>query len=196
MSNALNDTALQQLFTEARTHNGWLDKPVSDTQLRHLYELTVQAPTSANGQHARFVFVKSAEAKARLKPYLAPGNVDKTLSAPVTVIVGTDFAFYEHLPTFFPHVDARSWFVGNDALISSTAIRNSSLQGGYLILAARALGLDTGAMSGFDNAGVDQEFFAGTEIKSNFLVNIGYGDASKLFPRNPRPGFDEFARIL
>lgn len=196
MSNALNDTALQQLFTEARTHNGWLDKPVSDAQLRQLYELTVQAPTSANGQHARFVFVKSAEAKARLKPHLAPGNVDKTLSAPVTVIVGTDFAFYEHLPTFFPHTDARSWFVGNDALISSTAIRNSSLQGGYLILAARALGLDTGAMSGFDNAGVDQEFFAGTAIKSNFLVNIGYGDASKLFPRNPRPGFDEFARIL
>ncbi len=196
MSNALNDTALQQLFTEARTHNGWLDKPVSDEQLRQLYALTVQAPTSANGQHARFVFVKSAEAKARLKPHLAPGNVDKTMTAPVTVIVGTDFAFYEHLPTFFPHADARSWFVGNDALITSTAIRNSSLQGGYLILAARALGLDTGAMSGFDNAGVDQEFFAGTQIKSNFLVNIGYGDASKLFPRNPRPGFDEFARIL
>lgn len=196
MNTALNDSVLKQLFLEARTQNGWLDTPVSDEQIRRLYELTVQGPTSANGQHARFVFLKSPEAKARLQPHLAPGNQDKTLSAPVTVIVATDFAFYEHLPTFFPHTDAKSWFVGNEALINSTAIRNGSLQGGYLILAARALGLDTGPMSGFDNAGVDKEFFAGTAIKSNFLVNIGYGDASKLFPRSPRPGFDEFARVL
>lgn len=196
MNTTLPDNALKQLFTDARTHNGWLDKPVSPEQIRQLYELTVMGPTSANSQPARFVFVQSPEAKERLKPFLAPGNLDKTMAAPVTVIVGMDYTFYEQLPAFFPHADARSWFVGNDALINVTAIRNSSLQGAYLILAARALGLDTGAMSGFDNAGVDAEFFAGTSIKSNFLVNIGYGDASKLFPRSPRPGFDDFAKLL
>ncbi len=196
MNTTLPDNALKQLFTDARTHNGWIDKPVSPEQIRQLYELTVMGPTSANSQPARFVFVQSPEAKERLKPFLAPGNLDKTMAAPVTVIVGMDYAFYEQLPAFFPHADARSWFVGNDALINVTAIRNSSLQGAYLILAARALGLDTGAMSGFDNAGVDAEFFAGTSIKSNFLVNIGYGDASKLFPRSPRPGFDDFAKLL
>lgn len=196
MNTPLNDTALKQLFTEARTHNGWLDKPVTTAQLQQLYELAVMGPTSANSQPARFVFVQSPEAKARLKPFLAPGNLEKTMSAPVTVIVGSDYAFYEQLPTLFPHADARSWFVGNEALINVTAMRNSSLQGAYLIMAARALGLDTGAMSGFDNAGVDAEFFAGTAIKSNFLVNIGYGDASKLFPRSPRPGFDDFAKVL
>ncbi|HEX6591252.1 MAG TPA: malonic semialdehyde reductase [Moraxellaceae bacterium] len=196
MNTVLHDAALKQLFTEARTHNGWLDKPVSDEQLKLLYELTVSGPTSANSQPARIVFVKSAEAKERLRPLLAPGNVDKTMSAPVTAIIGSDQQFYEQLPVFFPHVDAKAWFVGNDALIQTTAFRNSSLQGAYLILAARALGLDTGAMSGFDNAGVDREFFAGTAVKSNFLVNIGYGDASKLFPRSPRPGFADFAKIL
>ncbi len=196
MNTALNDATLKQLFTEARTHNGWLDKPVSDEQLKQLYELTVSGPTSANSQPARIVFVKSAEAKARLKPYLAPGNVDKTMSAPVTAIIGSDQAFYEQLPVFFPHTDAKSWFVGNEALIASTAFRNSSLQGAYLILAARALGLDTGAMSGFDAAGVDQEFFAGTAIKANFLVNLGYGDHSKLFARSPRPAFADFSKIL
>lgn len=196
MNTPLPDSALKQLFTDARTHNGWIDKPVSPAQIRELYELTVMGPTSANSQPARFVFVQSPEAKERLKPFLAPGNLDKTMAAPVTVIVGMDYAFYEQLPAFFPHADARSWFVGNDALINVTAMRNSSLQGAYLILAARALGLDTGAMSGFDNAGVDAEFFAGTTIKSNFLVNIGYGDASKLFPRSPRPGFDDFAKLL
>lgn len=196
MNTPLNDAALKQLFTEARTHNGWLDKPVTAEQLRQLYALAVMGPTSANSQPARFVFVQSPEAKERLRPFLAPGNLEKTMAAPVTVIVGSDHAFYEQLPTFFPHADARSWFVGNEALINVTAMRNSSLQGAYLIMAARALGLDTGAMSGFDNAGVDAEFFAGTAIKSNFLVNIGYGDASKLFPRSPRPGFDDFARIL
>jgi 3-hydroxypropanoate dehydrogenase len=196
MNTALNDATLKQLFLEARTHNGWLDRPVTDAQLRQLYELTVMGPTSANSQPGRFVFVKSPEAKARLKPLLAPGNVDKTMAAPVTVIVAADHAFYEHLPVFFPHADAKSWFVGNDALIATTAMRNSSLQGAYLILAARALGLDTGPMSGFDNAGVDAEFFAGTAIRSNFLVNLGYGDTGKLFPRGPRPDFAGFARIL
>lgn len=196
MNTALPENALRQLFLDARTHNGWLDKPVSAEQLRQLYELTVMGPTSANSQPARFVFVQSAEAKEKLRPFLAPGNVDKTMSAPVTVIVGTDYEFYEKLPEFFPHADARSWFVGNDALITTTAMRNSSLQGAYLIMAARALGLDTGAMSGFDNAGVDAAFFAGTRIKSNFLVNIGYGDASKLFPRSPRPGFDTFVEVV
>lgn len=196
MNIALPDNALRQLFLDARTHNGWLDTPVSTEQLRQLYELTVMGPTAANAQPARFVFVQSAEAKAKLKPLLAPGNVDKTMSAPVTVIVGTDFEFYEKLPEFFPHADARSRYAGNTDLINTTAMRNGSLQGAYLIMAARALGLDTGAMSGFDNAGVDAEFFAGTRIQSNFLVNIGYGDSSKLFPRSPRPDFDSFAQII
>lgn len=196
MNTALDDTALKQLFLEARTHNAWLDKPVSDVQLRRLYELTVLGPTSANSQPARFVFVKSAAGKERLRPHLSPGNVDKTMSAPVTVIVGADYAFYEHLPTFFPHADAKAWFSGNQPLIDTTALRNSSLQGGYLILAARALGLDSGAMSGFDSTGVDREFFAGTSIRSNFLINIGYGDHSQLHPRGPRPAFEDFARIV
>lgn len=192
----LDDRALKQLFLEARTHNVWLDKPIRDEQLHQLYMLAVQGPTAANSQPARFVFVKGAAAKERLRPLLAPGNVDKTMQAPVTVIVGADHAFHEHLPIFFPHADARAWYAGNTPLIESSALRNSSLQGAYLILAARALGLDTGPMSGFDNAGVDREFFAGTAIQSNFLINLGYGDASQLHPRSPRPGFDEFARIL
>lgn len=196
MSLPLDDNALKQLFLDARTHNAWLDQPVPDALLRRLYELAVQGPTAANTQPARFVFVKSAAAKERLRPHLAPGNLDKTMAAPVTVIVGSDQAFYEHLPTLFPHTDARAWFVGNEALIATSAMRNSSLQGAYLILAARALGLDTGPMSGFDNAGVDREFFAGTAIQSNFLINLGYGDASRLHPRNPRPSFDEFAQLL
>ncbi|HEX4869500.1 MAG TPA: malonic semialdehyde reductase [Moraxellaceae bacterium] len=196
MPNALDDRALKQLFLEARTHSHWLDRPVADDQLRRLYELAVQGPTAANSQPARFVFVRSAAAKERLRPHLSPGNVDKTMQAPVTVIVGADQAFYEHLPAFYPHADARSWYEGNAPLIQATALRNSSLQGAYLILAARALGLDTGPMSGFDSEGVDREFFAGTAIKSNFLVNIGYGDASRLHPRNPRPAFDEFAQVL
>jgi len=196
MNTPLHDHALRQLFLDARTHNGWHNKPVTPEQIRQLYELTVMGPTSANSQPARFVFLHSPEAKERLKPFLAPGNVIKTMVAPVTVIVGADHAFHEHLPAFYPHADAKSWFVGNEALINTTALRNSSLQGAYLILAARALGLDTGPMSGFDNAGVDAEFFAGTQIKSNFLVNIGYGDASKLHPRSPRPGFDEFAKVI
>lgn len=196
MHHPLDDQALRQLFLDARTHSAWLDKPVDDALLQRLYELAVQGPTAANSQPARFVFVKSAAAKERLRPFLSPGNVDKTMAAPVTVIIGADHAFHDHLPRLFPHVDARSWFAGNDALIATSAMRNSSLQGAYLILAARALGLDCGPMSGFDNAGVDQAFFAGTAVRSNFLVNLGYGDADKLHPRHPRPAFAEFARIL
>lgn len=196
MNTALNDAALKQLFLDARTHNGWLDKPVSDELLKQLHQLTVMGPTAVNSQPLRVVFVKSAEAKARLKPHLSPGNVDKTMAAPVTAIIASDYAFYEHLPTLFPHADAKSWYVGKEELIDTTAFRNSSLQGGYFILAARALGLDTGPMSGFDNAGVDKEFFAGTAIKSNFLVNLGYGDVAKLFPRSPRPAFADVSKIL
>lgn len=195
MHTPLNSQALDQLFRQARTHSAWLDQPVEDNTLRALYALAIQGPTSANALPARLVFVRSPEAKARLKPHLAPGNVDKTLAAPVTVIVGMDMAFYDELPRLFPYVDARSWFVGNPQLIADTAMRNSSLQGAYVLLAARALGLDTGPMSGFDAAGVDAEFFAGTQVRSNFLINLGYGDPAQLKPRAPRPGFDEFARI-
>jgi 3-hydroxypropanoate dehydrogenase len=192
----LSDDALDQLFRKARTHNGWLPKPVDDDLLRRLIELTLLGPTSANSSPARFVLVKTAEGKEKLRPALSAGNLEKTIAAPVTVIVGTDMAFYEHLPKLFPHVDARSWFVGNDALISSTAFRNATLQGGYLIMAARALGLDTGPMSGFDPQKVDEAFFAGTTVKSNFLINLGYGDPSKLFDRSPRFTFDEVAKIV
>lgn len=195
MTTALDAVALDQLFRSARTHNAWQQKDVPDALLHQLYELLKWGPTSANASPARFVFVKSPEAKAKLKEALAPGNVDKTMSAPVTVIVAQDLAFHDKLPQLFPHADARSWFAGNDALIESTAFRNASLQGAYLILAARALGLDTGAMSGFDAGKLDAAFFAGTTIKSNFLVNLGYGDPAGLFPRSPRLGFDEAARI-
>ncbi|AOK56639.1 nitroreductase family protein [Burkholderia stagnalis] len=191
----LSDSALDQLFLTARTHNAWQDKPVDDALLHRLIDLAKFGPTSANSSPARFVFVKSPEAKARLKPALSEGNLAKTLAAPVTVIVGMDMAFYDHLPRLFPHADARSWFAGNDALIQATAFRNSSLQGAYLIMAARALGLDAGPMSGFDNAAVDAAFFAGTTVKSNFLVNLGYGDPAGLHPRGPRFDFDDIARI-
>jgi 3-hydroxypropanoate dehydrogenase len=196
MSNALNAAALEQLFSHARTHNVWLDTPVSDAQLQAIYDQVKWGPTAANCTPARFVFVKSAEAKAKLAPALDEGNRAKTLQAPVNVIVATDFAFYEQLPKLFPHADARSWFAGNQALIESTAVRNGNLQGGYFILAARAMGLDCGPMSGFNNAMVDEAFFAGTTFKSNFLINLGYGDAEKLFPRSPRLAFDDACRIL
>ncbi len=187
---------LDVMFHNARTHNGWLDKPVSDDLLKQAYDLAKMAPTSANCQPMRIVFVKSKEAKEKLKPCLAPGNLDKTMSAPVTAIIAHDMAFYDQLPKLFPHTDARSWFAGNDALIQSTAFRNGTLQGGYFILAARAVGLDCGPMSGFDNAKVDAAFFAGTTWKSNFLINLGYGDASKLYPRSPRPAFEDFCKIV
>jgi 3-hydroxypropanoate dehydrogenase len=196
MPSRLNDTAIHQLFHDARSHNAWLDKDVPDALLRALVETMRWAPTSANCSPARFVFVKSADAKARLKPLLMDGNVEKTMSAPVTAIIGQDQKFYDHLPRLFPHADARAWFVGNDAFAKTSAFRNGTLQGGYFILAARALGLDCGPMSGFDNAGVDREFFAETAVNSNFLCNLGYGDPAALFPRSPRFDFDDIAKIV
>ncbi|KRE96548.1 nitroreductase [Frateuria sp. Soil773] len=196
MHELLSDTALDQLFRQARTFNAFLPKEVSDEQLRQLYELAKFGPTSANSSPMRVVFVKSPEAKAKLSPFMSDGNRAKTLAAPVTAIVGSDHAFHERLPQLFPHADAKSWFEGNQPLIDTTAFRNATLQGAYLIMAARALGLDCGPMSGFDNAGVDAAFFAGTAVKSNFLINIGYGDASRdLFPRSPRLPFDDACRI-
>ncbi len=195
MSDVLNDTALDQLFRTARTQNAFLDRPVEDAQLHALYELLKWGPTAANTTPARFVFVKSAVAKEKLKPALSEGNLAKTLAAPVTVIVAYDQDFHEKLPYLFPHADAKSWFDGPRENRNESAFRNGSLQGAYLILAARALGLDTGPMSGFDNAKVDEAFFAGTAIKSNFLVNLGYGDSAGVFPRLPRLSFDEAARI-
>jgi len=192
----LDDRSLDIIFREAHTHSNWLDKPVSDALLHQIYDLMKWAPTSANCCPARFVFVRSAEAKQRLLPLMAPGNVEKTRTAPVTVIVGYDMEFYEKLPKLYPPADARSWFAGNQPLIDTTAFRNGTLQGAYLLIAARALGLDAGPMSGFDNEKVDQEFFAGTKVKSNFVINLGYGDSSKLFPRSPRLPFEEAAQIL
>jgi 3-hydroxypropanoate dehydrogenase len=191
-----SDETIRQLFTEARTHSAWLDKPVSDAVLHEIYDLMKYGPTSANTCPARIVFVKSKEAKEKLRPCLATQNVDKTMAAPVTAIIAMDMVFYDKLPELFPHTNARSWFSGNTALIESTAFRNGSLQGGYFILAARTVGLDCGPMSGFDNAKLDAAFFAGTTWMSNFLCNLGYGDASKLHPRNPRLTFDEACKIL
>ena len=191
----LNQSALDALFYGAHTHNGWLAREVGDAQLELLYDLLKWAPTSANSSPARLVFVRSPEAKARLLPALSAGNADKTMAAPVTVIVGMDMAFYDQLPRLSPAVDARAWFAGKDEAIRATAFRNSSLQGAYLIMAARAIGLDCGPMSGFDHAQVDQAFFAGTAVKSNFLCNLGYGDAAKVRPRAPRLAFDEACRI-
>ncbi len=192
----LDDRSLDIIFREAHTHSNWLDKPVSDELLHQIYDLMKWAPTSANSCPGRFVFVRSAEAKQRLLPAMAPGNVEKTRAAPVTVIVGYDLEFYEKLPKLYPPADARSWYVGNQPLIDKTAFRNGTLQGAYLLIAARALGLDAGPMSGFDNEKVDKEFFAGTRVKSNFVINLGYGDSSKLFSRNPRLPFEEAAQIL
>lgn len=189
--------ALDQLFLSARTYNGWLDKPVPDEMLIRLFEICKMGPTSANCQPARFVFVKSAEAKKRLAPHLSEGNRAKTMAAPVCAIIGYDLKFYERLPELFPHdQSARSWFDGDPAKIRDTAFRNSTLQGAYLILAARALGLDAGPMSGFDNAGIDREFFSGDNVKSNFICSLGYGDKSSLMPRLPRPSFDDMATIV
>jgi 3-hydroxypropanoate dehydrogenase len=192
----LDEAALAQLFTEARTHNGWLDREVPDALLKRAVELASWGPTSANCLPARFVFVRSKEAKERLAPALFPGNLAKTMAAPATAVVAQDLAFHEHLPRLYPATDARSWFVGNAPLIESTAFRNATLQGGYLILALRAVGLDVGPMSGFDQAKVDAEFFPGGAVKSNFLINIGYGDPAQLYPRGPRFAFEEIASIL
>jgi len=192
----LDDRSLDIIFREAHTHNVWLDKPVSEALIQQIYDLMKWAPTSANSSPARFVFVRSAAAKQRLLPAMSPGNAEKTRAAPVTAIVAYDTEFYEKLPKLFPQADARSWFAGNQPLIDTTAFRNGTLQGAYLIIAARSLGLDAGPMSGFDNAKVDQEFFPGGKIKSNFLINLGHGDHAKLFPRNPRLPFAEAAQIL
>jgi 3-hydroxypropanoate dehydrogenase len=185
----------EQLFDDARTHNGFTDEPVSEAQLRRIYELMKWGPTSANASPARFVFVRSPEAKARLLACVSPGNVEKTRLAPVTAIIGTDYAFYEKLPVLFPHADAKSWFVGKKEFADTTAFRNASLQGGYFILAARAVGLDCGPMSGFDHALIDEAFWAGTTVRTNFICNLGHGDPSKLFGRSPRLAFDEACRI-
>jgi 3-hydroxypropanoate dehydrogenase len=197
MSARSSDAVLDQLYRSARTNNKWQAKDVPDSLLRELVDLAKMGPTSANCQPARFVFVKSPEAKQRLKPFLSSNNAEKTMQAPVCAIIGYDLKFYEHLPRLFPHnLTARSWFEGNEPHIATTALRNGSLQGAYLIIAARALGLDTGPMSGFDNAGVDKEFFAGTTVRSNFLCSLGYGDPAGVRPRGPRFDFDEMAKIL
>lgn len=192
----INDQALDILFRDARTRNGWEERKVTRALMQAVYDLAKMGPTSANCSPARFVFVASEEAKARLKPHLGAGNAGKTMKAPCCVIIGHDMEFYEKLPKLFPHTDARSWFVGNDDLIAKTAFRNGSLQGAYFMIAARALGLDCGPMSGFDNEGVDKEFFAGTKVKSNFLCNIGYGTDENLYPRSPRLDFDEACKVL
>ncbi len=195
-THTLSEESLEQIFIKARTHSAWLSEPVSEALLHQIYDLMKWGPTSANCCPARIVFVKSKEAKEKLLPCIAEGNVEKTKSAPVTAIVAMDMEFYEKLPQLFPHAPARSWFVGNKALIESTASRNSSLQGAYFMIAARSLGLDCGPMSGFDNAKVDAAFFQGTNWKSNFICNVGYGDSSKLHPRSPRLDFNEACKVL
>lgn len=192
----LSPDALARLFTEARTQNGYLPTPVSDDTLRQLYELVKFGPTAANSGPARFQFVRSDEGRQKLLACVSAGNVAKVTQAPVTVIVGMDLEFHEQLPKLFPHADARSWFAGKPQAIHDSAFRNSSLQGGYLILAARALGLDCGPMSGFDAAKVDAAFWAGTAVKTNFICTLGQGDPSKVFGRHPRLSFDEACKLV
>lgn len=190
------DVSTAQLFTEARTAIGYRPEPVPDALLQQLYELLKWGPTSANSSPARFVFVRTPEAKARLEACMNAGsNRQKVREAPVTAVIGMDLAFHEHLPQLFPHTDARSWFEGKPALIESTAFRNGSLQGAYLIIAARALGLDCGPMSGFDAAAMDAAFWAGTSVRTNFVCTLGHGDASRLFERSPRLGFEQACRL-
>ena len=193
----MNDEGLDLIFRQARTHTAWLDKPVDDALLVQVYDLAKMGPTSANMCPLRLVFVKSKAAKEKLKPALDPGNVEKTMTAPATAIIGMEVHFYEKLPKLFPHADAKSWFKDlPENVLEYTALRNGSLQGAYFMLAARSLGLDCGPMSGFDNARVDAAFFAGTTVKSNFLCNLGYGDKAKLYPRSPRLTFEEACQIL
>lgn len=196
MSQPLSDAALDQLFRTARTYNGYLDKPVTSEQLHAIWDLMKMGPTSANMLPARLVWCTSDEAKAKLAAFCLPANAEKVLKAPVTVIIGMDLDYHEQLPWLFPHTDAKAWFDGNEPLREVSAMRNSSLQGAYFILAARALGLDTGAMSGFSNEAVDAAFFADTpRVKSNFISTLGYGDPATIFDRSPRPDFDTFNRI-
>ena len=193
----LESAAHDLLFREARTHNKWQDTPVTDEQIHALYDLLKFGPTSANSSPARFVFIRTQEGKEKLKPALSSGNTEKTMTAPLTVIVAYDPKFYEKLPTLFPHnLDAKNWFTSNDSLAATTAFRNGTLQGAYLIIAARSLGLDIGAMSGFDNAKVDAEFLSSYGWRSNVLFNIGHGDPEGLFNRSPRLDFDEACRLL
>lgn len=192
----VDDLCLDQLFRDGRTLSHWLDKPVDDALLRAVYDLAKMGPTSANCSPAHILFIRSRAAKQRLEPCLAAGNKAKTMAAPATAVIAYDLDFPDRLPHLFPHADARSWFAGNVPLIEATAFRNATLQGAYLILAARALGLDCGPMSGFDNAMLDAEFFPGGRIRSNFLINIGYGDRATLHPRLPRLAFDEACELL
>ena len=196
MPGPLDQAIVDQLMTEARSQNKWQPREVSDETLRRLVDILKMGPTSANCSPGRFVFVKSQAAKERLKPHLSSGNLEKTMTAPVTAIIGYDLQFYDHLKKLFPHDDAKSWFTSNEKLALETAFRNGTLQGAYLMIAARMLGLDVGGMSGFNNAGVDAEFFAGTTTRSNFLVNIGYGDPAGLYQRLPRFEFAEIAEVL
>ncbi len=197
MSGTLTDDALDTLFRNARTHNAWTDEPVSDATLRKIFELMKWGPTSANMSPARFVFVKSKEGKEKLKPALSEGNMAKTMSAPVTAIIGYDVEFYEHLPKLFPHApEAKTWFNWSKEWAEAHAFRNGSLQGAYFMLAARAVGLDCGPMSGFDQKKVDEAFFVGTAVKSNFLCNLGHGDPTGLFARSPRFDFDDVCEII
>lgn len=191
-----DDTALRQMFLDARTHSAWTDRAVDEATLRRLWDLARLPPTSANSNPVRVVFVTTPEGKAMLRPALSVGNVDKTMAAPVTAIIAYDTRFTEWLPKLYPHTNAREWFEGNDALMAETAFRNSTLQGAYLMLAARALGLDVGPMSGFDKTMVDAAFFPDGRFKSNFLLNIGHGDPAALHPRNPRLDFEEACRIV
>lgn len=197
MSTRIDDKALKQLFLDARTHNTWQSKDVPDSLLTEIVDLMKMGPTSANCQPVRITYLKSEAAKKHIAPFLSESNRSKTMTAPVCAIIAQDLKFYEALPRLFPHNQtAKSWFAGNDAMIATTAMRNSSLQGAYFIMAARALGLDTGPMSGFDTAGVDREFFPDGTIKTNFLCNVGYGDPSGIFARSPRFDFAEMAKIL
>lgn len=197
MTDRLSEAALKQLFTEARTQNAWQKKDVPDSLLREMVDLMKMGPTSANCLPARIVFLRSDAAKQRIAPFLSEANRAKSMAAPVCAIIGLDMQFYEHLPRLFPHNQtARTWFEGKPEVIQTTVMRNGSLQGAYLMLAARALGLDCGPMSGFDNAGVDKEFFPDGRVKSNFVCNFGYGDPAGLFERSPRFAFDEIAKIL
>ena len=192
----IDDAGLDILFRAARTHNSWLPEPISDELLHEIYDLFKFGPTSANSSPARILFLKTDEAKARLLPALPPLNVEKSRTAAVVAIVAYDSEFFEQLPKLFPHADARAWFVNNEALAQETAFRNGTLQGAYLILAARALGVDSGAMSGFDQAKVNAEFFPDGKWKANFIINLGYGDGKNIFPRGPRLDFEEACAIL